>query len=56
MYVFGFNVSSVLIRITFNITLCVFVTLTKTMDDVYIKIVFGPGAVRKRFPLKDIAS
>lgn len=56
MYIFGFNLFSIIVLILFNIILVLFVSMTTYVDEEFVKIKFGLGVVRKRFPLKDIVS
>ncbi|MBN1444814.1 MAG: hypothetical protein JW957_01740 [Candidatus Omnitrophica bacterium] len=52
------NLSPDMLLFTFimAVTLSLFYNLTVTMDEECLKIRFGIGLIRKRFPLKDIAS
>jgi hypothetical protein len=52
----GFNPVAVAVLILLLAGLGLFATLTVKVDDRLIEIRFGPGVVRKGFPLKDVAA
>ncbi len=54
--VYGFYLTTVIVLILLVICLALFATLTVKMDEGTLEVRFGPGVIRKRFPLKDIES
>jgi hypothetical protein len=52
--VIGYNPVAVAVLILLLVGLGLFAALTVKVDDMLIEIQFGPGVVRKGFPLKDI--
>ncbi len=56
MAVYEFYWTTVIVLIVLTICLGLFATLTVEIDEETLGIRFGPGVIRKRFPLKDIES
>ena len=56
MAVYGFSWIALAGLIIFAVALASFATLTVVIEEDALKIRFGPGIIRKRFPLKDIES
>ena len=56
MAVYGFNWIAFAILIVLGVCLVLFATLTVVIGEDVLEIRFGPGVIRKKFPLKDIAS
>ncbi len=56
MAVYGFNWIAFALLIIFGVCLALFATLTVVIEENIIEIRFGPGVIRKKFPLKDIVS
>ena len=54
--VYGFNWIAFAVLIILGACLVLFATLTVVIEEDALKIRFGPGIIRKRFPLKDIES
>jgi hypothetical protein len=54
--VMGFNPVAMAVLILLLAGLALFGTLTVKVDERLIEIQFGPGVVRKGFPLKDVAA
>ncbi|MHA2609800.1 MAG: hypothetical protein V2G48_05605 [bacterium JZ-2024 1] len=52
----GFNWIALLVLISLGFCLVLFASLTVTITDDAIEIQFGPGGIRKKFPLKNIES
>jgi hypothetical protein len=56
MAIYGFNWIGFAVMIICVLCLMLFVTLTIWVDSDFIEIRFGIGIIRKKFPLKDIAT
>ena len=56
MAVYGFNWVALAVLIILGVCLVLFATLTVVIEDDILEIRFGPGIIRKKFPLKDIES
>ena len=56
MDVQGLNWIAFATLIIFGVCLVLFVTLTVVIEENVLRIRFGPGVIRKTFPLKDIES
>ena len=56
MAVYGFNWIAFVFLITLGVCLVLFATLTVLIEEDVLEIRFGPGVIRKKFPLKDIQS
>ena len=56
MAVFGFNWFAFAALTIFGVCLVLFATLTVVIAEDVLEIRFGPGVIRKKFPLKEIAS
>ena len=54
--VYGFNWIAFTVLIILGVCLVLFATLTVVIEKDVLEIRFGPGVIRKKFPLKDIAS
>ena len=56
MTVYGFNWIAFAVLIVLGACLVLFATLTVVIEEDVLEIRFGPGVIRKKFPLKDIES
>ena len=56
MAIYGFNWIAFVVLIILGVCLVLFATLTVVIDEDVLEIRFGPGVIRKKFPLKDIES
>ena len=56
MAVYGFNWIAFVFLIILGVCLVLFATLTVLIEEDVLEIRFGPGVIRKKFPLKDIES
>jgi hypothetical protein len=56
MAVYGFNWIAFAVLIILGFCLVLFATLTVVIEEDVLEIRFGPGAIQKKFPLKDIES
>ena len=56
MAIYGFNWITFVALIILGVCLVLFATLTVVIDEDVLEIRFGPGVIRKKFPLKDIES
>jgi hypothetical protein len=56
MAVHGFNWTAFTVLIIIGVCLVLFSTLTVSIEGDILKVRFGPGVIRKEFPLKDIES
>ena len=56
MTVYGFNWIAFTVLIILGVCLVLFATLTVVIEEDVLEIRFGPGIIRKKFPLKDIES
>ena len=56
MAVYGFNWIAFAVLIILGVCLVLFATLTVLIEEDVLEIRFGPGVIRKKFPLKDIES
>lgn len=56
MAVYGFNWIAFTVLVIFGVCLVLFSTLTVVIKEDVIEIRFGPGVIRKEFPLKEIES
>ena len=56
MAVYGFNWIAFAVLIISGVCLVLFATLTGSIKEDILEIRFGPGIIRKKFPLKDIES
>ncbi|MHB1128013.1 MAG: PH domain-containing protein [Bacillota bacterium] len=54
--VYGLNWIELVVPVVLGACLASFAKLTVSIDDDNIEIRFGPGVIRKKFPLKDIQS
>lgn len=54
MFVSGLNAIALIVLLVMLIVLCLFATLTVTVDNQTLRIHFGVGLIRKRFLLSDI--
>ncbi len=54
--VYGFNWIAFTVLIILGVCLVLFATLTVLIEKDVLEIRFGPGVIRKKFPLKDIES
>jgi len=54
--VYGFNWIAFAVLIILGVCLVLFATLTVVIEEDVLEIRFGPGAIRKKFLLKDIES
>jgi energy-coupling factor transporter transmembrane protein EcfT len=54
--VYGFNWIAFTVLIILGVCLVLFATLTVVIEKDVLEIRFGPGVIRKKFPLKDIGS
>lgn len=52
----GFNWIAFTVMISLGICLVLFATLTVVIEEDVLEIRFGPGIIRKKFPLKEIES
>ena len=56
MSLYEFNWTPLIVFSILAICLVLFATLTVEIDEQHLHIRFGPGAIRKKFPLQDIES
>ena len=56
MTVYGFNWIAFAVLIVLGACLVLFATLAVVIEEDVLEIRFGPGVIRKKFPLKDIES
>ncbi len=56
MVIYGFNWVALAVMIILSVCLALFATLTVVIEGEVLEIRFGPGIIRKKFPLKDIKS
>ena len=56
MAIYGFNWIAFAVLIILGVCLVLFATLTVLIEEDVLEIRFGPGVIRKKFPLKDIES
>ena len=56
MAIYGFNWIAFVVLIILGVCLVLFATLTVVIDEDVLEIRFGPGVIRKKFPLRDIES
>jgi len=54
--IYGFNWIALAVLIILGVGLALFATLTVEIDQDVLEVRFGPGLIRKSFPLKDIES
>ena len=56
MSFYGFNLIGFIAVLLVVLVLWMFTKLTVEIDSEFLRIKFGPGIIRKKFPLKDIVS
>ncbi|MBC8527479.1 MAG: hypothetical protein H8D22_11625 [Candidatus Cloacimonetes bacterium] len=56
MSFYGFNLIGFIAVLVVVLVLWMFTKLTVEIDSEFLRIKFGPGIIRKKFPLKDIVS
>lgn len=54
--IYGFNWIALAVLIILGVGLALFATLTVEIDQDVLEVRFGPGVIRKSFPLEDIES
>ncbi len=56
MSVYGFNWIALAVILILGASLVLFTALTVVIDEEAVEVRFGPGIIRKRFPLREIES